>query len=107
MSSSALDNTANHCGSSLTMSRGRNKTISGFGMAWTLSVEIAVAALLPILLGHWLDSKTGKGPWFTLAGMVLGGAAAIRSAYRTLKEWSEIRKDNQNSSSGDSGKRGL
>lgn len=87
------------------MSDGRNKTMSGLAMALTLSVEIAIAALMPILIGHWLDSKTGKGPWFTLVGMVLGGAAAIRSAYRTLKEWSETRKDNQNSSSDESGKR--
>ncbi len=87
------------------MSDGGNKTMSGIGMALTLSVEIAVAVLVPILIGHWLDSRFGKGPWFTLIGMGLGLAAAIRSAYRTLKEWSETRKNSQDSTGGESGKR--
>ena len=87
------------------MSDGGNKTMTGLGMALTLSVEIAVATLVPILIGHWLDSRYGKGPWFTLIGMVLGGAAAIRSAYRTLKEWSESHKNPPDSTDGESGKR--
>jgi F0F1-type ATP synthase assembly protein I len=87
------------------MSPGGNKTMTGIGMALTLSVEIAIAVIVPILIGRWLDSRTGKGPWFTLAGMILGGAAAIRSAYRTLKEWGERRDDGQDSPGGDSDKK--
>ncbi len=104
MGSTAGNITANQLGNP-NMSRGRNKAISGFGMALTLSVEIAVSALIPILIGRWLDSKTGKSPWFTLIGMVLGGAAALRSAYRTLKDWSDNRKDSGDSTNGESGRR--
>jgi F0F1-type ATP synthase assembly protein I len=42
--------------------------------------------IAPVLLGRWLDSHTGKDPWFTLGGFVLGGAAAFRSALRAASE---------------------
>ncbi len=105
MSSTAGHISANQLGEPLTMSDGGNKTMTGLGMALTLSVEIAVAVLVPLVIGHWLDSRYGKGPWFTLIGMVLGLAAALRSAYRTLKEWGESRKNSSDSTGDESGKR--
>ncbi|MBI5117083.1 AtpZ/AtpI family protein [Candidatus Poribacteria bacterium] len=68
------------------MTRTQPKAMEAFGRAFTLGIEMAVAVFLPVLIGQWLDKKTGKDPWFTVAGMILGGAAAIRSAYRTLTE---------------------
>ena len=49
----------------------------------TLAIEIAVAVIAPTLAGHWLDTKTGREPWFTIAGLILGAAAAARSVQRT------------------------
>ncbi|RJP18360.1 MAG: AtpZ/AtpI family protein [Candidatus Abyssobacteria bacterium SURF_5] len=71
-------------GTSAAMNRDRNKFLVSWGIAFTLSVEMAVAVIVPLLIGRWLDAKTGKSPWFTIGGVILGGAAAIRSAYRTL-----------------------
>jgi F0F1-type ATP synthase assembly protein I len=73
---------------------GTNEAVNGrqerplqkFGRFYTLAIEMAVAVIAPVLAGQWLDSRTGKEPWFMVAGMVLGGAAAIRSAHRALTE---------------------
>ena len=59
----------------------------------TLAIEIAIAIIVPVLIGHWLDSRTGKEPWFTIAGMVLGAAAAFRSVQRTYSK--SIKEDKQ------------
>jgi len=61
-----------------------SKAIENFSRYKALAVEIAVAVIAPMLLGHWLDSRTGKDPWFTIAGVVLGGAAAFRSVQRAV-----------------------
>ncbi len=52
----------------------------------TLAIEIAIAVIAPTLGGHWLDTKTGRGPWFTIAGLILGAAAAFRSVQRVHRE---------------------
>ncbi len=52
----------------------------------TLAIEIAIAVIAPTLAGHWLDTKTGKEPWFTIAGLILGAVAAARSVQRTYHE---------------------
>lgn len=77
-----------------TMARDRKGTLNKFSVAYSLAIEMAIAVIVPILIGRWLDGKTGMGPWFTLGGLVLGGAAAIRSAYRALIEL----QDDKNSS---------
>ena len=83
---------ANHIqGTNATMNRDRKGAWNKFSVAYSLAVEMAIAVIVPILIGRWLDGKTGMGPWFTLGGLVLGGAAAIRSAYRALVE---LQKDN-------------
>lgn len=52
----------------------------------TLAIEIAIAVIAPTLGGHWLDTKTGRGPWFTIAGLILGAAVAFRSVQRVHHE---------------------
>jgi len=69
-----------------TVNGSREKPLQKFGRFYTLAIEMAVAVVAPVLAGQWLDSRTGKEPWFTVAGMALGGAAAIRSAHRALTE---------------------
>lgn len=87
------------------MSRDRKKSIDKFGIAYSLAIEMAVAVIVPILIGRWLDAKTGKDPWFTLGGVILGGAAALRSAYRALTELQKDRNRDMKKS-GDSGDKG-
>lgn len=96
--------TADHIlGTGATMNRNRKKFSDKFGVAYSLAVEMAVAVIVPILIGRWLDGKTGKGPWFTIGGVILGGAAAMRSAYRALMEMQEEQDREKNQSRKDSG----
>jgi len=84
---------ANHIrGTNATMGRNRNRNLNKFSVAYSLAVEMAIAVLLPTLVGWWLDKKTGRTPWFTLGGVILGGAAAIRSAYKALVQ---LQKDQE------------
>ena len=79
--------------------RGRKKALADFSRYHTLAVEIAVAVIAPILAGRWLDSRTGKDPWFMIIGMILGAAAAARSVHRTIMESREdIRGDEKTAS---------
>jgi F0F1-type ATP synthase assembly protein I len=77
---------------------GRKKAMESFSRYYSLAFEMAIAVVVPILIGRWLDGKTGKDPWFTLGGMVLGGAAAFRSVHRTVTEVSRNEKKDGESS---------
>jgi F0F1-type ATP synthase assembly protein I len=64
----------------------RGKPVQEASRYHTLAIEIAIAVIAPTLAGHWLDTRTGKEPWFTIAGLVLGAAAAARSVQRVYGE---------------------
>lgn len=55
-------------------------TASLLGAGWFF----ATAIILGVLIGHWVDGKTGLEPVFTLIGIVLGLAAAAVGGYRML-----------------------
>jgi F0F1-type ATP synthase assembly protein I len=50
------------------------------GMGWT----IAIAILIGVLAGNWLDGRTGTHPLFLLIGLILGLALGLYSAGRML-----------------------
>ena len=50
----------------------------------------ATALILGILIGQWVDEKTGLEPTFTLVGILLGLAVAAVGGYRMLQPF--IRK---------------
>jgi len=81
---------------------GRKIALENFSRYYSLAFEMAVAVIAPLLLGWWLDGKTGKGPWFTLGGMILGGAAAFRSVHRVVTESSRKQKKDEESSNKES-----
>lgn len=68
----------------------------------TLAIEIAVAVIAPTLAGHWLDTRAGKGPWFTIAGLILGAGAAFRSVQRTYHESQHALESGRDSSGAES-----
>ncbi len=43
----------------------------------TLGLTVAVALLICVALGYFVDRWLGTSPWFTLVGVVLGIAAAV------------------------------
>ena len=47
-------------------------------------IQFAVAVVLFVLLGQWLDRKLGTAPIFLLAGVFVGGTGAFYSMYRRL-----------------------
>ena len=55
-------------------------TASLLGAGWFF----AAAIILGVLIGHWVDGKTGLEPVFTLIGIALGLAAAAVGGYRML-----------------------
>ena len=81
------------------MRHARKNAWEKFSQYHTLAIEIAVALIAPVLLGLWLDSRTGKEPWFMIGGMILGVAAAARSAHRVISESYRDLENKQGSSS--------
>ena len=60
------------------------------GMGWS----IAVAVILGVLIGNWLDGKAGTHPLFLILGILLGLAASFTVIIRLLIDF--IREsDNQ------------
>jgi ATP synthase protein I len=50
------------------------------GMGWV----IAIAIVLGVVAGSWLDGRAGKHPLFLLLGMIAGLALGLYSAGRML-----------------------
>lgn len=55
-------------------------TASLLGAGWFF----ALALILGLLVGQWVDEKTGLEPIFTLIGILLGLAVAAVGGYRML-----------------------
>jgi F0F1-type ATP synthase assembly protein I len=47
-------------------------------IAWGLSLQAALELVAGIMVGFYLDTKTGKAPLFLILGLIAGMAAAIR-----------------------------
>lgn len=55
-------------------------TFAGAGL------QFAVAIVLFVLLGQWLDKKFETAPVFLLGGVFVGGGAAFYSLYRRVSK---------------------
>lgn len=51
---------------------------TGFGLTWALAV------LMFLWLGYWLDGRLGTLPWFTILGAFVGAAGGFVSLYRGI-----------------------
>jgi F0F1-type ATP synthase assembly protein I len=47
-------------------------------------IQFALAIVLFLLAGQWVDRKLGTSPAFLLAGVFIGGAAAFYNLYRRI-----------------------
>ncbi len=59
---------------------------SPLGVAWRLSVELAVAIAVCVGLGWALDKWLGTGPWLLLVFFVLGAAAGMLNVFRAARQ---------------------
>jgi ATP synthase protein I len=57
---------------------------------------IAIAIILGIWGGHWLDGKMNTGPLWLLIGLVLGIAVAALGVYNMIKPFMEDAKKTDN-----------
>ena len=51
-----------------------------------LGIEMAVAVVLPTLLGHWLDTRWHSSPLCLFVGLAIGVGAAVQSVWRVVKQ---------------------
>jgi F0F1-type ATP synthase assembly protein I len=49
-----------------------------------VGIQFALAILLFLYLGQWLDSKLGTAPWLLILGVFLGAGLGFYSMYRRL-----------------------
>ncbi len=57
---------------------------------------IAIAIILGIWGGHWLDGKMNTGPLWLVVGLVLGIAVAALGVYNMIKPFMEEAKKTDN-----------
>ena len=60
-----------------------NKSLSGADFAG-VGVQFAVAIIVFVFAGQWLDNRLGTNGLFTIAGVFVGGAGAFYSMYRKI-----------------------
>src|SRR4051812_39730006 len=55
--------------------------------ALSMSWQLAVVVLVPVLVGHWLDDKFTSAPGFTIAGFVLALVLSALVLRLAMKEF--------------------
>ena len=56
----------------------------GVGVYAGLGIQFAVAILLSVYAGSWLDRRFGTEPWLLLLTLLLGAGGTFYSIYRKL-----------------------
>ena len=52
----------------------------------SLSFSIAIAIVIGLAIGYWLDTRYYTSPWFTLIFLGLGIIAGFRNIYLAMKK---------------------
>jgi ATP synthase protein I len=52
----------------------------------SLSFSIALAIVIGLAIGYWLDTRYDTSPWFTLVFLGLGIIAGFRNIYLAMKK---------------------
>ena len=60
-----------------------NNSLSGNDFAGA-GIQFAVALVLFVFLGNWLDKRFGSSPLFILLGVLVGGGGGFYSLYRKV-----------------------
>lgn len=62
----------------------RKKIINEIGFYSDAGLRFAIAIVVFLFLGYWIDNKTGLEPIFTFIGVFFGASAGFYSLYRSL-----------------------
>lgn len=57
------------------------------GEAISVGLSFAIALVIGVGIGWWLDQRFGWKPWGTLGGFALGMAAGVRNIYLVTKRY--------------------
>jgi len=63
------------------------------GVYLGLGLQFALAILLFVYLGQWLDRRFGTEPWLLLIGVFVGAGGGFYSIYRKLM--TDLRRDEE------------
>jgi ATP synthase protein I len=67
----------------------KKETKKQFRELWyysSLSFSIAIAILIGLAIGFWLDTRYDTSPWFTLIFLGLGIIAGFRNIYLAIEK---------------------
>lgn len=64
--------------------RGRRAQDGGVGKYAGFGVQFAIAVLLFLYAGNWIDQKVGTSPLFLVLGVFVGAGASFYSIYQRL-----------------------
>ena len=61
-----------------------------------LGLELAIAVIIGLAIGYYLDKWLGTGPWMTVVWLAIGFAAGLRSLFRAaLRSEKDLEKDEE------------
>ena len=66
-----------------------------YGKYSAIGLEFAVAAIVGVVGGNYIDSHFGTGPWGVFFGAILGLASGFYRLVTVLKEISDRREQNR------------
>lgn len=72
------------------MDKDLKRTIRALGYISTVGLAMALSIGLGALIGHYIDSKFGTGPWFFYIFLAFGIAAAFRNLQILYKKAKDL-----------------
>ena len=80
----------------MTDKQDRRELFRDLGRYSALGLEMAIAVILGLAIGYYLDKWLGTGPWMTVVWLGIGFAAGVRSLYRAaLRSGREQEKEEE------------
>ena len=80
----------------MTEKQNRRALFRELGKYSALGLELAIAVVLGLAIGYYLDKWLGTGPWMTVVWIGIGFAAGVRSLYRAaLRSGKDLDKEEE------------
>jgi ATP synthase protein I len=80
----------------VTEKQDRRELFRELGKYSALGLELAIAVVIGLAVGHYLDKWLGTGPWMTVIWLGIGFAAGVRSLYRAaVRSGKDLEKEEE------------
>ncbi len=80
----------------MTEKQDRRELFRELGKYSALGLELAIAVVIGLAVGHYLDKWLGTGPWMTVIWLGIGFAAGVRSLYRAaVRSGKDLEKEEE------------